>query len=154
VRGFVEAYPDDALVGRLARISAAADPTSRALTIEAVVPNPDGKLKVGFFCKAAILTRTDAEALVVPVEALVNFAGVTRVFVVDEDGIARSRAVQTGLSLGPKVEITSGLERDTRVATSALGRLSEGTKVVVRTASPAAARPSAEASAATTENRS
>lgn len=154
VRCFVEAYPDDVLAGRLSRISAAADPTSRALTIEALVPNPDGKLKVGFFCKATILTHTNAEALVVPVEALVNFAGVTRVFVVDEDGTARSREVQTGLNLGPKVEITAGLERDTRVATSGLGRLSEGTKVVVRSTGPAAARPSAEAAAATTDNRS
>src|SRR5262249_23611629 len=66
VRGYVEAYPDDTLGGRLARISAASDPKSRALTVEALVPNPDGKLKVGFFCKAAILTRTDTDALVIP----------------------------------------------------------------------------------------
>ena len=115
VRGHVEAYPEEVLAGRLSRISAAADPTSRALTVEALVPNPDGRLKVGFFCKAEILTRVDAEALVIPSDALVNFAGVTRVFVVDEDGTARSREVRTGLSLGPKVEVIAGLERGERV---------------------------------------
>jgi len=135
VRGVVEAYPDDAIHGRLARISAAADPKSRALTVEAVVPNPDGKLKVGFFCKAAILTRTDAEAIVIPGDAVVSFAGVTRVFVVDEDGVARAREVSTGLRLGPKIEVTSGLAPDERVATSALGRLTDGARVVVRSAS-------------------
>jgi membrane fusion protein (multidrug efflux system) len=153
VRGSVEAYPDEVLQGRLARISAAADSASRALTVEALVPNPSGKLKVGFFCKAAILTRTASEALVIPAEALVNFAGVTRVFVIGDDGTARSREVRTGLALGPKVEVLSGLERDDRVATSALARLSEGTKVVVRAAGRDAEKP-AEASVRAAENRS
>lgn len=121
--------------------------------MEATIPNPDGRLKVGFFCKAAILTKSDAEALVVPVEALVNFAGVTRVFIVDEGGIARTRPVRTGLSLGTKVEIVEGLSRGDRVATSALARLAEGSKVVVRAAGPDGAKPDAEASAGT-EKRS
>lgn len=147
VRGSVEAFPGDVLKGRLARISAAADSTSRALTVEATIPNPDGRLKVGFFCKAAILTKSDAEALVVPVEALVSFAGVTRVFIVDEGGIARTRPVRTGLSLGTKVEIVEGLSRGDRVATSALARLAEGSKVVVRTGGSEGVKPDAEASA-------
>ena len=147
VRGSVEAFPGDVLKGRLARISAAADSTSRALTVEATIPNPDGRLKVGFFCKAAILTKSDAEALVVPVEALVNFAGVTRVFIVDEGGVARTRPVRTGLSLGTKVEIVEGLSRGDRVATSALARLAEGSKVVVRTGGSEGVKPDAEASA-------
>lgn len=153
VRGTVEAFPGEVLEGRLARISAAADSTSRALTVEATIPNPDGKLKVGFFCKAAILTKSDAEALVVPIEALVNFAGVTRVFVVDDGGTARSRPVRTGLALGTKVEIVDGLSRGQRVATSALARLAEGSKVVVRTGGSEGAKPDAEASAGT-EKRS
>ena len=147
VRGSVEAFPGDVLKGRLARISAADDSTSRALTVEATIPNPDGRLKVGFFCKAAILTKSDAEALVVPVEALVNFAGVTRVFIVDEGGVARTRPVRTGLSLGTKVEIVEGLSRGDRVATSALARLAEGSKVVVRTGGSEGVKPDAEASA-------
>lgn len=155
VRGHVEAYPEEVLAGRLSRISAAADPTSRAITVEALVPNPDGRLKVGFFCKAAIMTRVDTEALVIPVDSLVNFAGVTRVFIVDQEGTAHSREVRTGLSLGAKVEVLSGLERDDRVATSALGRLSEGTKVLVRSARPASgASPDAAAAALPAEDRS
>jgi membrane fusion protein (multidrug efflux system) len=154
VRGAVEAFPDDVLRGRLARISAAADSASRALTVEALVPNPDGKLKVGFFCKAAILTRTESEALVIPAEALVNFAGVTRVFVIGDDGRARAREIRTGLTLGPKIEVVAGLGRDDRVATSALARLTDGSKVAVRSAGPAADKPAAEASAAPAESRS
>ncbi len=148
VHGFVEAYPDERIEGRLERISAAADPRSRALTVEAVVPNPDGKLKVGFFCKAAIVTRAADDALVIPGEALVNFAGVTRVFVVGEDGVARSREVTTGLRLGTKVEVTAGLGPEDRVATSALGRLADGARVVVRAAAAPAGAVAPDAAAA------
>ncbi len=141
VRGYVEAFPDGTIEGRLTRISPAANPQSRALAVEALVPNGDGQLKTGFFCKAQILTRTDAQALVVPAEALVSFAGVTRVFVIDDQGVAHGRQIQTGLRLGTLVEVTQGIAAGERVATSGLGRLAEGTQVSVREAPPAAAHP-------------
>lgn len=139
VQATVEAYPGETITGRLTRISPSSNTQSRALTIEALVPNPAGRLKAGFFSKAEILTSTDAEALVVPAEALVSFAGVTRVYVVDADGIARGREVRTGLRRGTTVEVTGGLVPGERVATSGLGRLSEGTRVTIREESPAEA---------------
>jgi multidrug efflux pump subunit AcrA (membrane-fusion protein) len=60
---------------------------------------------------------------------VVDFAGVTRVFVVDESGAARSREIETGIRLGPLVEVASGLRAGERVATSALGRLVDGAPV-------------------------
>ena len=118
------------------------------------MPNPDGKLKVGFFCKAAILTRTESEALVIPAEALVNFAGVTRVFVIGEDGTARSREVRTGLSLGPKVEVhrrarARRSRRDQRARPAQRGH-ARWSCAPAR----AADKPAAEASAAPAEGRS
>jgi len=132
VRGFVEAFRDQPVIGRLTRISPAANPANRALTVEAEVRNEDGRLKPGFFCKAQILTKLDAEAVVVPVDALVNFAGVTRVFVIDDQDVAHSRPVETGAQMGALVEVTSGLKSDERVATSALARLIDGQKVALR----------------------
>ena len=131
IRGTVSAYPDEAVRGRITRISAAVDAASRALTIEAEVPNPGGKLRPGFFCEAEVLIQSDARAVVIPIEALIDFAGVTRVFVVEED-VARSRAVETGLRLGPMVEIITGLRPGERVASSALGRLVDGAPVTTR----------------------
>jgi membrane fusion protein (multidrug efflux system) len=129
IRGSVSAFPGEEVRGTLTRISAAVNPTSRALTVEAEVPNDRGQLRPGFFCEAEILVRSDAEAVVVPVEAVVDFAGVTRVFVVDESGAARSREIATGIRLGPVVEVASGLQAGERVATSALGRLVDGAPV-------------------------
>jgi membrane fusion protein (multidrug efflux system) len=132
VRGYVEAYPDTAVRGRLTRISPAANPINRALTIEAEVPNADGRLKPGFFCKASVLTRTESEAVVIPVDALVNFAGVTRVFVIDDQLTARTRPVETGLRLGTTVEVTAGVKPGERLATSALAHLTDGARVTIR----------------------
>ncbi len=143
VRATVEAFPGEILRGKLTRISPASNTTSRALTVEALVPNPGGRLKTGFFAKADILTRNDTEALVIPVEALVNFAGVTRVFVIGEDGTVRGQQVTPGLRRGTGVEITSGLSAGDRVATSGLGRLSDGVSVVVRADVPGGSDPGA-----------
>jgi len=132
IRGTVSAFPDEQVHGKLTRISAAVDPASRALTVEAEVPNDRGLLRPGFFCEAEILVRSDADAVVVPVEAVVDFAGVSRVFVIDEGGAARSREIRTGIRLGPLVEIVSGLRPGERVATSALGRLVDGAPVQAR----------------------
>jgi membrane fusion protein, multidrug efflux system len=132
IRGSVSAYPDEPVRGAITRLSAAVDPTSRALMVEAEVPNDRGRLRPGFFCEAEILVRRDAQAVVVPVEAVVDFAGVTRVFVVDEAGTAHSREIATGLRLGPVVEVTTGIQAGERVATSGLARLVDGARVEAR----------------------
>ena len=52
-------------------------------------PTTSGLLRPGGFAKASIVTKTDAQAVVVPLESVVQFAGVTKLFVV-EDGKARA----------------------------------------------------------------
>jgi len=128
----VDAYPDTLFEGRLVRISPAANPENRSITIEAEVPNPERRLKSGFFAAANIVTRSDAEALVVPETAVISFAGVTKLFVV-RDGIAYERQVQVGTrdDMG-LVEVVEGLHPDEIVATSGLAKLENGRTVTIR----------------------
>ncbi len=133
VRGHVAAFPDDLIEGRLTRISPAADPDRRTLAVEAQVPNPQGRLKPGFFVKGNIVTR-DEPALLIPAEAIARVAGVERVWVITQEGSAQSRPIQTGDRLGSRVEVRSGLQAGEQVATSALSQLVEGTAVRVRQA--------------------
>ncbi len=128
----VDAYPDRTFAGRLARISPAANAANRSIAVEVEVPNPDRRLKAGFFSAAAIVTRADAEALVVPETAVITFAGVTRLFVV-RDSVAYERRVRTGARGDDGlVEIVDGLQRDELVATSGLSKLEDGTPVAIR----------------------
>lgn len=73
--------------------------------------------------------------MTVPQQALVTFAGVTKVFVID-NGVAHERVVQPGVRVGAnEVEIVQGLKPGELVATSGLTRLNDGTAVTVNSPS-------------------
>jgi RND family efflux transporter MFP subunit len=127
----VDPFPETAFKGRLARISPSTEVTSRSFQIEGLVDNPERRLKPGFFARAVITTHVDPNALTVPQQALVTFAGVTKVFVVESE-VAHERPVQTGVRVGAQeVEIVKGLKPGELVAISGLTRLTEGTPVKV-----------------------
>ena len=94
--------------GRVARVSPAIEETSRTLSIEAEVANPAGVLRPGAFANAEVVTAATETAILVPVTALVSFAGVDRVFVV-KDGKAAERRVTTGRRNAGNVEVVKGL---------------------------------------------
>ncbi len=71
-------------------------------------------------------------AVAVPRSAVTTFAGVTKLFVVEE-GVAREREVVLGVDLGDGwVEIAQGVSRGQQVVTSGLSKLADGTEVTVR----------------------
>jgi len=128
----IEAFPDGLFDGTLARISPASNPENRSVAIEVRVDNRDHKLKPGFFANAAVVTRTDDRALMVPQEAVITFAGVTKLFVI-RDGTAQERQVHTGTrGSGGLIEIVDGLEPNELVATSGLTKLENGAAVTVK----------------------
>jgi membrane fusion protein (multidrug efflux system) len=125
----VDAYSTARFTGRLDRISPAANPQNRSITVEVVVDNEARQLKPGFFAHASIVTRADDQALFVPAQALLSFAGVTKLFVV-RDGVAHQTPVRTG-TRGAEgyVEIVEGLYADETVVTSNLDQLEDGAAV-------------------------
>lgn len=127
----VVAYPNKVFEGAVIRISPSVDPRTRTLHIEAAFPNKDGILKPGFFAKGRVVTKTADKAVFVPEEAIVAFAGIKKVFII-ENGAASERIVKAGERLENMVEITEGVKEGEVVATSALNKLSTGVKVEVK----------------------
>lgn len=148
VRFTVMARPGETFEGRVTRINPAVDPVSRTFQVEAQVPNSKGLLRPGGFAKASILTHQDDRATVVPIESVVRFAGVTKVFVVEGDK-ARSFSVRTGLEGPGWVEVTGDLPSRGRVITSGMTQLADGTPITIRKpeAEPAPARAAGAARA-------
>jgi sensor domain CHASE-containing protein len=72
------------------------------------------------------------EGIRVPASALLERAGITGVFVVDAQGIARYRMVRAGAATGGNVEIQAGLNPGERVVTSATTNMQSGDKVVAQ----------------------
>jgi len=93
--------------GRLARIAPAIRQADRMLPVEADVPNP-GTLRAGLFAHAQIIINKSEAALSVPANAIVTFAGIEKVVVL-QDGKAVEKTVTTGRRGADWIEITSGL---------------------------------------------
>ncbi len=126
----VDSFPDAVFKGKLARISPSSDVTSRSFMIEAVVENPERKLKPGFFAHATVTTRVDPNALTVPQQAIVSFAGVSKVFVA-ENNVARERIIQTGVRVGTNEVEVAGLQPGELVVISGLTRLTNGAAIKI-----------------------
>jgi multidrug efflux pump subunit AcrA (membrane-fusion protein) len=122
------AWPDQNFSGRVARISPNVTPTSRTLTIEAEIENPNGVLKPGQFATVRILQSRAAPAVLVPSRAVRTESGISRVFVV-KDGHVQERQVQLGQNEGDMVEVKNGITANEVVATSNLEQLGDGTPV-------------------------
>ena len=122
------AWPDKNFAGRVARIAPNVSATSRTLTVEAEIENSSNALKPGQFATVRILEERAEPAVLVPARAVVNEAGVSRLYVI-KDGHAEQRLVQTGQSEGDLIEIKSGVNADELIATSNLEQLSDGIAV-------------------------
>jgi len=132
IRITVDAFPAETFLGQVARVGSAADPTARSVAFEALVPNPDHRLRPGYFGHGELVVARNERALAVPRTALSSFAGVTKLFVI-EDGVAREHAVTLGVDLGDGwVEVAQGVGQGRQIATSGLSKLADGTAVVVR----------------------
>jgi len=94
--------------GTVARLSPAIDERSRTLMLEAEVPNRDGVLRPGSFATAEIVTVADEPTVFIPATAIVTFAGIEKVIVV-EDGKTVEKRVKTGQRDQHRVAIAEGI---------------------------------------------
>jgi RND family efflux transporter MFP subunit len=124
----VESFPGRSFTGRVVRIGPSLNEETRALTVEAEVSNPGHQLRPGMFAKAQLITQKDATALMVPNRAVVNAAGLTRLFVI-ENGRAIEKIVKTGAIDGDLIEITEGLKAGETVALTNHDKLGTGVAV-------------------------
>jgi RND family efflux transporter MFP subunit len=127
----VDAYSGEQFEARVRFVSPSLRQDQRALTIEAVASNKDGRLKPGMFTTARIHQPDAAPALLVPATAIETVAGTSRVFVVKNNRI-EERIVTTGETVGDRIEITSGLAKGESVASEPKGHLVDGQAVAAR----------------------
>jgi RND family efflux transporter MFP subunit len=124
----VDAFANRPFEGKVRFVSPSLQADQRALTVEAVVPNPKGELKPGLFATARIEQRDRTPGVLVPTASVQTTAGTSRVFVVNGDK-AEERIVTTGQTVGKLVEISKGLKAGERVATENIGQLADGVLV-------------------------
>jgi RND family efflux transporter MFP subunit len=127
----VDAYPGETFSGQVRYVSPSVTASTRALTLEAIVPNANGRLKPGFFATAQIEEAEQRPGILVPSAAIRTTAGTARVFVINGDR-AEERVVMTGQVVADRVEIADGVKAGERIATSGVDELVDGVRVAVR----------------------
>jgi len=106
------------LVTAVTRVSPIVTQTSRAVRIEADVPNPDHALQAGLFAEAEVIVEPEAQALALPAAAVTRFAGVEKVWLV-ADGKATQQSIRTGREERGRIEIVDGLPEGSQVVANA-----------------------------------
>jgi RND family efflux transporter MFP subunit len=125
----VEAYPGRSFAGQVTRVSPAVEVQTRSLALEGRVGNGEGRLRPGFFAKGHVQTKKDASAAFVPAEAVVYFAGISKVFVVTGAKV-EERLIKGGARQGAWMEIVEGVKPGETVAVSNLSQLFNGAPVI------------------------
>jgi RND family efflux transporter MFP subunit len=119
----VDAFPGQTFKGTISKVAAVADPNTRVFDIEATIPNPDARLRVGMI--AALHLPATAEAVsmvVVPTRAIVRPPDDPKGYAVyiaekDADGklVAKLKKVEIGPVVGDEVSVESGLDAGAQV---------------------------------------
>jgi RND family efflux transporter MFP subunit len=115
-------------LGQIKRLSPVITQQNRMLMVEADVQN-DGNLRPGSFAKAEIVTNDAKMAVTVPTNAIVTFAGIEKVIVV-QNGKAVEKPITTGRRSGDWTEIIAGLNVGDQVIVDP-GNLQSGMAVEV-----------------------
>ena len=126
VRVIVEGDPETYL-GFIKRLSPTISEQNRVLSVEADVRN-NGRLRPGAFVKAEIVTNQTNSAVTVPPNALVTFAGIDKVIII-ENGKAVEKTVTVGRRGDNWIEIKAGVNTGQSVVLDP-GNLQSGQSVI------------------------
>ena len=139
----LEAAGGRRFAGRVVEIGASALPqvgaqaAAREFRVKVRLAGDIAALRPGLTCDAEILVAERANALVAPLQAVVQRGSDTGVFVV-ENGVATFRTLTTGIIGGLQIEVEGVADGTTIVSGpfQALRELADGTRVKARTATP------------------
>lgn len=124
---------DASMAGKIVEIAHAIDAAHTFAVKVALPPHP--ALRSGMFARARL--RADVRrALNVPPAAILRRGQLSLVFVVDEEGRARLRAVTTGAPAQDAVEVLAGLSAGERVVVSPPPALADGLPVRIEGGKP------------------
>jgi membrane fusion protein (multidrug efflux system) len=136
-------YP---LKGKLQFTDVTVDPSTGAVRLRAIFPNPDGLLLPGLYVRATVNQGVDPHGILAPQGAVShNQKGEPTALVVDDKNFARLRVLKTGRAIGNDWQVLDGLKPGDKLITQGLGKVMPDAPVMPQ---PAGAAPAAAPNAA------
>ena len=119
-------YPRE---GRVYAVDRQINPSTGALRVEALFPNPGNALRPGQFARVRVKFDTRKGALLVPKRAVSELQGSYQIVVVGSDNKAHIRPVKVGERSGALWIIEEGLKPGERVVVEGIQKVKEGAAV-------------------------
>ena len=119
---------DTVFTGEVYSKNLAADPLSKTFKVEVKIDNPEMKIKAGVYADIAIEYLRHENVYLLPLSSLLAD---DREVMVDENGIARKRAVTVGQRDESRFEVLAGLNPGDRVLTEGNYDLKDGTAIIL-----------------------
>jgi membrane fusion protein, multidrug efflux system len=135
-----DALPGHVFPGKVTAINSMVDSSTRNITLQATLENPDHVLRPGMFAKAEVTLPEKHKTLVVPGSAISYAPFGDSVFVIDkkkdektgkESQVIRQQFVRVGEARGDFVAITQGLKPGEIVVSTGVFKLRNGMTVTI-----------------------
>lgn len=127
----VDMYPDKAFDGKITLVTPAIDAKTRTFDIEVAIPNASHELRPGMFSRTTI-DFGSTEGIMVEDIAIQKQLGTNEKYVyVVENGKAVRKLVTTGVQVGNKVNVLTGVGVGDQIVLTGISRLNNGSEVEV-----------------------
>jgi len=124
----ISSLPGEVFSGEVYSKNLAADPLSKTFKVEIIIENPEMKIKAGVYADIAIEYIRKENVYLLPISALLSG---DKEVMVNDNGIARKRAVTIGEKNGTRFEVASGVNPGELVLTEGNYDLKDGTAIVL-----------------------
>lgn len=112
--------------GRFDMVDPTIDPKTGTLGIRVLFPNPDNMLKPGQYAKVRVRVSNHSDAVVVPVQAIMDVQGMKSVFLVDPDGTIRNQPVKLGSESMNLAVVAEGVKAGEMLLSEGINRVKPG----------------------------
>jgi len=136
VRVTTDAYPGRDFAGTLTAINPDLDESTRSVTLQATLDNPDQALRPGMFARMAVQLPTQDDVLVIPQTAVLSAPYGDTVYVVEPGTnaaaglVVRLQIIRTGQSRGDFVTVEAGLKPGQKVVSTGVFKMHNGGHVL------------------------
>lgn len=137
------AYPGEIFRGSVESIESTVDPITRSVTVRALLPNPNARLKPGMLLSVNVLANPRT-ALAVPELSIVPERDRTFVYKIDAENTALKTPIEIGVRQEGMIEVKRGLAAGDRIVAEGTIKVRDGGKVRTAPASAAGGRAAAE----------
>ncbi len=132
----VQAYPQERFTGEITAIDPGMNVGNRSFRLQAVLANPDQRLRPGMFADVRVLLPEKGGVLTIPDTAISYAPYGDSVFVIeqqDEKSTVVRRQIESGGTREGRVEVLSGLSEGEQVVSAGHNKLRSGQAVVIDT---------------------